>query len=185
MEFDADRHAARIAGSARAANTMREIQALGIAETSAMNELRELWNEGALAADLPKLIAAHDRSLRPALKSFIATSVTSSRTSYFDTHPSIGDRLRALSILDDPGVYRGEHPSRLLFADFRSLAAKATRWHYETRLGEIPRDVRWHDADTPGRLLVPVGVDSDRLHLPDRPSLAATPDGSTPESATN
>jgi hypothetical protein len=54
----------------------------------------------------------------------------------FDTHPSDSDRVRAAERARSAGIMNGgDVPAMLLFRDFESLSAAATRHHYEHDLG--------------------------------------------------
>ena len=162
MEHDADRHAMALAGSASAANAMRDLVVLNVAHRSAMHELEQMWHEGRLAPDIPALVAAHRDVLRPALLGFVAHEIQTSQTRLFDTHPAVRERLARFERRDEPGVFRGGHPATVLFRDFRELARRVTRVHCESRLGDLS-EVRWREDPLPEQLLLPPGVDPGRL----------------------
>lgn len=59
MEFDADRHEARLAGSDAYESTTRRLHLLDLATQGAFADLGEFYREGRLGDDLPRLIAAN------------------------------------------------------------------------------------------------------------------------------
>lgn len=172
MEFDADRHAAVLAGSGAAGSALREILALTYAERSALHDLGEYWSDRQLVRDVPQLVAAHDRVLRPATRPLLAQWIAGENRSAFDTHPSISERLRALAALDAPGVYRGTHSPTLLFADFRALARRVSAWKYVTSMGVIDEGYRWCEPERPETMLRPPGVRPEALGVSIAPEKA-------------
>ena len=129
MEFDADLHEARLAGSDTFESTARRLRVLGVATQGAFADLGEFYRDGRLSDDLPRLIMANVDQLPTELTAKLNEGIDESTTGWFDTHPSDKDRIEAAREEAAPGIFRLESPSALLFADFSALS-KTTTWDY-------------------------------------------------------
>jgi Zn-dependent protease with chaperone function len=96
MEYDADRHEARFAGSETFQQTARRLAELGVARHMALNDLGQFMNEGKLADDLPALVLANVPQITPEIRQQAIEPRETSKTGLFDTHPADRDRQRGV-----------------------------------------------------------------------------------------
>src|SRR5258708_35082571 len=68
MEYDADRHEARFAGSDTFQQTARRLAELSVARRMALGDLGRFLDEGRLADDLPALILANVPQITPEIR---------------------------------------------------------------------------------------------------------------------
>lgn len=136
MEFDADRHEARVAGSRAFETTARRLPLLGAATQSAYSELGRFWQERRLADDFPALIMSHCRRFPTEVKDRIEASMLSRKTGIWDTHPSDADRIASSSREAADGLVKMDLPASVLFADFEATSRSASLEHYRNSLGE-------------------------------------------------
>jgi hypothetical protein len=129
MEFDADRSQVRIAGSEAFVQTVRQLHLLNFASQGAFSDLRELYNEGRLVDDLPRLIMVRTKQASPELMAAIDQQIATSKTNWFDTHPSDADRVAAAEREGGVGAFGVELPAAALFTDF-TAQCKATTWDF-------------------------------------------------------
>jgi hypothetical protein len=130
MEFDADRHETRLAGSETFEATVRRLAVLQCANQNAITDLQAFHREGRLADNLPQLILADsDFSLEVLAK--INQIVDQSKTGWFDTHPSDAERIACAHREKTDGVFRLEEPAKVLFLDFDRLARETTLAYYQ------------------------------------------------------
>lgn len=131
MEFDADRHEARLAGCTVFEATSRRMRGLSIANFVAMNDLQHFSTEGRLVDDLPRYIAASIDQVTPELKKALAKAEREQTTQLFDTHPADNDRIRNARAEKTDGVMKlPETAERLrgavLFRDIDRISRAAT-----------------------------------------------------------
>lgn len=127
MEFDADRHEARLAGSRCFAETARKLIHMGVAHQGAIEDLQEFHREGRLADNLPKLITANVEQLDAKAKKRIHRAVSKSETSIFDTHPCDRDRVAKVKREKADGIFQLEKPGEQLFRRY-DYQARAVTW---------------------------------------------------------
>lgn len=141
MEFDADRHETRFAGSDCFRSTSRAMARLSASTELAYQQLRGARNSTELVDDLPALIALNESRLDDDLTNQIDQSLTTGQSGWFDTHPTSRDRIAASDREAAPGVFSLDAPASQLFSDF-SAQCKATTWeHYRVLLGvAVDRD---------------------------------------------
>lgn len=133
MEFDADRHAARLVGRAAFASALRELPVLGAAEQGAHADLGNAWRERRLADDLPALVAANLGQITPELRQKIIAAGLSESAGMYATHPATRDRIAAGESEPDHGVFSADGPATQLFSDFAALSRRVTKdWYVGT-----------------------------------------------------
>jgi len=146
QEFIADQVAARVAGAANLANALRRVTALTPAYSSYLHEEVLPVLE---AGFLPPIAGGFDEFLRAdsiaeASQRFVNIAETDGRTDLFDTHPSLRDRLTALSQAEDVCGSSAGEPARVLVGDVdkqaRSLVEFA--WGRET-VGRL-KPIAWN-----------------------------------------
>ncbi|MBL8763783.1 MAG: M48 family metalloprotease [Phycisphaerae bacterium] len=133
MEYDADRHEARMVGAAAFASTCRRLAELSASSAAMPEELREHVKLRELPDDLPALIAA--RPLSAEDRRTVEDLLTTDEGKLFDTHPTIPRRLAAVAAAAEPGVFHPEGPASVLFRNFADACRKATYAQFRIMLG--------------------------------------------------
>lgn len=136
MEFDADRHEARFAGSDAFASTARQLHILNMAENGAMSDLGDFHREGRLGDNLPKLILLNIDQMPAELKTKVDVIISESKTGLFDTHPADSARIQSAKREKTEGIFRLELPAGNLFRDFDQTAKDVTWDFYHEIFGE-------------------------------------------------
>lgn len=134
MEFDADYYETHLAGSEAFVETARELRRLGFTMHAAFNELGTLWQEHQLVDDFPGLIGRRRAQLAPEAAAKIDGEHFSSKTQWFDTHPSDLDRNVQALALKLPGIYQNKAPATTLFENFSLISRVATAQFYRVDL---------------------------------------------------
>jgi Zn-dependent protease with chaperone function len=129
MEFDADRYEVRLAGAEAFKQTVHQLHVLNFASEGAFGDLRELYREGRLVDDLPRLIMSRVANAPKELSTRIGEVINSSKTRWFETHPCDADRVRSAEREGGTGVFAVELPSTVLFGDFEAQS-KAATWEF-------------------------------------------------------
>src|SRR5204862_6962780 len=106
MEFDADRHEARFAGSETFQQTARRLAELSVARRLAISDISQFLNEGRLADDLPALVLANVPQITPEIRKQVLEPLEMSKTGLFDTHPADRDRIASAALEKAPGIFR-------------------------------------------------------------------------------
>lgn len=106
MEFDADRHEARFAGSDSFQQTARRLAELSVARQMALDDLGRFLDEGRLADDLPALVLAKVPRITPEIRRDVLDPMESSKTGLFDTHPADRDRVASARLEKTQGIFR-------------------------------------------------------------------------------
>jgi Zn-dependent protease with chaperone function len=136
MEHQADGAAIRLVGGETFAAMALEAKVIEGAWGLANRSLGMALREGRLADDLPALVAAHTRVFIPEVRRKLERSLLAEKTALFDTHPSLGDRVRRARRESVRGVFHAGGPSHTLFSDFPALSRKATSAFYRRDLGD-------------------------------------------------
>jgi len=144
MEFDADRHEARLAGSEVFESTSRKISLLSFASQGAYNDLGDFYREGRLVDDLPKLIQHNIDQFTPEVLQRINQHVNEAKTGFFDTHPCDRERYDSARKENTDGVFQLELPSTVVFSDFEDLSKAVTWDYYQGIFGENLRATQVH-----------------------------------------
>lgn len=136
MEHQADNAAIRLVGGETFASMVLEAKVIEAAWGLANRSLGLALREGNLADDLPALVAAHTRVFIPEVRRRMERTIMSERTTWFDTHPSLAERVRRARRAASRGMFHAAGPAHTLFSDFVALSRKATLGFYRTDLGE-------------------------------------------------
>lgn len=131
MEFDADRHAARLGGSDLHAGLARQLTLLSVGEQVAIDRLQTSFREGRLGEDLPALVQGGSHLLPAETRQKLLEELPSAKAGLFDTHPSHRDRIASAERESTAGLFTIAEPARVLFADWDDLCRRATRAHYQ------------------------------------------------------
>ncbi len=126
MEYDADRHEIGLAGSDAFESTLRRLMLLSAAHQSARADLWQYSQEGRLPDNLPRLLLASVEHIPAESRANLDQIIDSSRTGFFDTHPSDKDRIARAHRENAPGIFHLDLPARVLFSDFDQLAKNVT-----------------------------------------------------------
>ncbi len=135
MEFDADRWAAMVAGSEAAIKTAKKVHFLDVASIAAYAGLEESWRERRLCDNLPAMIVAQVAHLPKGLAELGRATIADTRTSWFATHPSTPDRVRAIEKLAAKGVVHRDGPATWVFENFEAMCKAASLIYYREVLG--------------------------------------------------
>lgn len=136
MEFQADKVAIGIVGGDTFASMVLEAKVIESAWGLANRSLGLSLREGRLADDLPALVSAHTRVFIPDVRRRMERGLIAEKSTWFDTHPSLGERVERARRAGVRGAFRSKGPARSLFADFQSLSLQATMAFYQRDLGE-------------------------------------------------
>ena len=136
MEYDADLHEIRVAGSDQFESTSMELHILGVALSMAFQDLEESWREKRLGDDLPALVVANTQYMRtkPDALEKIKKAVLDDKAGWFDTHPATADRIERAHAEQSPGIYQVNAPAHILFHDFGALCRALTLEYYHEAL---------------------------------------------------
>jgi Zn-dependent protease with chaperone function len=134
MEFDADDHETRFAGSACFADTTLTLLRLTRAERSAIAQVRDFAHARQLPDNFPALVALAASSLSGEDRDAIRRETERTDSDWFDSHPPTGERLRRAAAAAEPGIFRLDLPASALFSDFDLACRRATIAYYEEHL---------------------------------------------------
>jgi Zn-dependent protease with chaperone function len=136
MEYDADSHEIKLAGSEATEATIKRLNVLGEALRRSYKDMRSTWNTSEkLPENFPAYLAHQHGKLSEQVRTHIEDRVGLARTRLFDSHPSDGDRIRRARQADEPGIFHLELPAAVLFANFEVVAKQITMLHYNDDLG--------------------------------------------------
>ncbi len=181
MEYDADRHEARLVGSSTFESTCRELSRLGVAFQWSLNDLETSWREGELVDNLPKLVAWRRVSLAEETLREIDLHVDEAETELFATHPADADRIASALREGEVGVFSSDLGANVLFRDFDALCRATSLDFFHAVLGEevraealrplssvVDRDQAWRQEFEAGlALLQSERSQSRRMALPE------------------
>jgi Zn-dependent protease with chaperone function len=135
MEFDADLHETRLAGSATFESTSRRMRLLGVATQGAYADLNHWYKEKRLGDNLPRLIVSNLEQMTAELARQIDAQVEKAKAGWFDTHPSDHQRIARARAAAAPGLFHSKRPASELFSDFAALSKTVTYDFYKAVLG--------------------------------------------------
>jgi Zn-dependent protease with chaperone function len=139
MEYDADLHSIKLAGSRCFEETRIRTATFSFALQLAHASLRQAWQTGqGLPDQLPAFALMHDQKIPSEMRESIADRVGLDRAGIWSTHPASGDRIGRARRANQPGIFSLEVPAVELFSNFDVLAKQLTLLHYVDDLG-IPK----------------------------------------------
>ncbi len=147
MEFDADRHEARLAGSRTFATTARQLAVLNVAYRGALGDLGSFYSEGRLGDNLPKLILLNADQLPEKVHSKIDEMILQSKTGLFDSHPADTERMASAAKEDTDGIFHLRLPAAHLFRRFNFLSRAVTWDYYKEIFGKELKKSDIHPVD--------------------------------------
>lgn len=136
MEFDADRHEARFAGSEMLSSTFERLAILSPARRWAIGDLSNSYREGRLVDDFFQLIAIRSGMISDTDRQELIEARLNAPTRWFDTHPSDTERIASVEREQTPGVFQIDAPASVLFQDFAATCRAETLTFYRWQLGE-------------------------------------------------
>lgn len=140
MEYNADDYMIKVAGTVTFEQTAKRLVLLGEASQQSYRTMRATWDSSRhLPDNFPAFLARMEQQLTPEQHRQAAERMTVARSGIFDTHPSVGDRLKRAKRANAPGIFRLAGAATLLFTDFDTAAKAATMRHYRDELG-LPCD---------------------------------------------
>eukprot|EP00913_Durusdinium_trenchii_P028402 g26630.t1 len=139
MEYDADRYETRLVGADTFAATAKKLVDLNVSHQMAFGDLRQFWDEGRLADDLPALIVANIKFITPKIRNDLQKLHREQRTELFDTHPADRDRIASARLEKSVALFRlprelAATPATVIFRDFESTCKKVTLLYYREDL---------------------------------------------------
>ncbi len=138
MEYDADAWEVKLAGSETFERTQRKLATLSAAMEKMYKQIHVQWQKTRQLPDnLSELLRQNHESLSPATLQKIEDASGLERTGFFDSHPSLADRIRAARRAQDSGVFHDDRPASDLFSSFDHPARFVTLLHYTDDL-DIP-----------------------------------------------
>jgi len=136
MEYDADRHEARVAGFETFAAVGSRLIVLDAAQQAAVSLQGRWWQSRRLVDDLPALVAlmAERLTAQPEVVREIRQQAMQVTTGRFDTHPALRDRLASVAREAEPGVFTLDASATAPFSDIDGLCRAATLAAYNDAL---------------------------------------------------
>jgi hypothetical protein len=129
-----------LAGSEAFESTAKRMAVLNAALEKAYKEMGFVWKQShKLPDNFPAYLCKHEASIPATVKEKVQDTLGLSRTGFFDTHPSDGDRIRRARRAAEPGIFALELLSTVLFTNFEVISKQITHIHYIDEL-EIPVD---------------------------------------------
>ncbi len=130
-EFDCDQYMARLVGSDTACRSLQSVHLLGMAASATNDDLTNSWQEKRLPDDLPRFILSRVGRWNARQQEISLKLISSSATRWFDTHPSLPARIKALQRLDLPTMPISREPAGRLLRDFNRRCKEMTVRHYK------------------------------------------------------
>ena len=139
MEFDADRHNARLSGSDSFEKTTYRLPVLANSWQMAISDLSESYRERRLVDDFFSLVTYRAEHFPEDVRQKMNDEQMQTKTGWFDTHPSDADRIANVKRENSPGLLQIEAPASVLFQDFSATCRAETKKFYQRQLSqEIP-----------------------------------------------
>jgi len=135
MEFHADAHEARLAGSDVFESTTWKMAQLEVAYAQVFADLRHLILRGRLPDDLSQLVLAKRGMFSVELLQRINCQISAGKTRLFDTHPASRDRIERAHQESAAPIFVDHRLATILFGDFRSLSRNTTGDLYRATFG--------------------------------------------------
>ncbi len=136
MEFDADRHEARMAGTKSFRDSFERLFLLNHAYQPTIGRVTRELQQGRLPDDFPGLVAAHAEGIDDATRRGLIEEHEKTKTGLFDSHPCFTARMKAVTKLNEPGIFTTDEPASIVFHDFHSTCRRATYLFYKGGFGD-------------------------------------------------
>lgn len=147
MEYDADAHAARMAGGNEYVETLLRIEELIGAHNLMAKEFLDLLGRNTLPNNVPARLQRWEREMDGSARERIQNAALGRKTQWWHTHPALKDRQKRLQVKRIPGVFHLDCPAPELFTDFASLSKTVSAHWYMVELGVDLERLRLVDMD--------------------------------------
>jgi len=147
MEFDADAHAARMAGGSEYVETLLKIEELIGAHNLMAREFLALLGRNSLPDNVPFRLQRCEREMPDEARQKILATAMARTTKWWHTHPALIDRQRVLQTRRIPGVFHLDSPAPDLFSDFAGLCKTVSVHWYKVELGVDMERLRLVDME--------------------------------------
>jgi Zn-dependent protease with chaperone function len=131
MEYDADRHQARLIGVSEFKTSWRRMFELQEGMASTSRELGEFIRKKQLPDDLATLIASASKTLGSDARLRIDEQLLHPSDGIFSTHPAPSQRIRATEKGGESGTFSSDQPASILFRNFEDICRKASYAQYK------------------------------------------------------
>jgi Zn-dependent protease with chaperone function len=139
MEFDADRHAAALAGADAFREALELLPILDSATQSSWEMVNRSWRSGRLCEDFPSLVRHRASTFPEDDRKNLLDYDSDEKADRWATHPSRRERIESIhGIRGVAGASRTA--AEVLFADFGALCRRATLHVYHLSLGDAAVD---------------------------------------------
>ncbi len=136
MEYDADLHEIRFAGSEDFRKTSMQLRRLGIAYQQSLVDQQGFFRDGKLGNDLPKLVQLNRDDQDAELVKKIFAGVMEEKTEWLTTHPVDKDRVARAKAENEPGVFQLEAPASALFDHYTEICESVTHDTFKEAFGD-------------------------------------------------
>ena len=126
MEFDADRHSARLVGSRNFAKTARQINILSICESKTFEDLEHYNRTDQLPDNLFALLVDNEKHIDKKQLREVELELLKMETQWHDTHPCDRERIENVAQENADGQFSVECPASQLFSDYDALCHGVT-----------------------------------------------------------
>jgi len=135
MEYEADRYQVRLAGFSSFDLCTRELFALNIAYSRALETLQEQWKERRLVDNLPRMIVANRRQAGRSIGLEVERRIAQQAEGRFSTHPTSRQRIAHALREKGVGVFASDLPAAVLFSDVEALERRVSLALYQQQFG--------------------------------------------------
>jgi hypothetical protein len=126
MEYHADLHEIRVAGSAVFPRTTAKFGLLQATFGETLGDLSHQVAQGKLGDNLPKLISFNFNGASPDVVRQVRKGMEETATGLLDSHPAGRDRIAAAHDEADEGVFHCDLPASSLFVHYEALCKNVT-----------------------------------------------------------
>jgi hypothetical protein len=134
MEYDADACEASTVGSSAYERASLRLQEVSASSDFATSQLSQLWQDRKLVDDFPQMVGLRSRTIPTEVQHKIREHSAQAKTGWFDSHPSVSDRISAVRARGSPGVVQSDRPASDLFQNFEVTCRAASLVHYRQHI---------------------------------------------------
>jgi Zn-dependent protease with chaperone function len=156
MELDADRYAARIAGSTTAEKVLPRMDPLGVAIPFLSRDLDVAFHAQLMPQDVSPLFLANHRHVLAAGPRALAGVEWGGLQKYLSTHPTHAERAENAHRENSDGIVSDERPVVDIFENFENVSKKFTQEWYRYCTGNVVKT-----SDSLSVLLKKIGKDPE------------------------
>jgi Zn-dependent protease with chaperone function len=137
MEYDADAYEVKISGGEIFEETSLRMAELSAFYSLAIDNMRETYKSGRLPDNFPLYLQSFEEAIPAEKLEEFRSKVVKGRTSLWESHPGLADRIEAVGLLQEKGMFRREEPGGVLFVNFPDLC-KAVTAHFYRQEMDLP-----------------------------------------------